>query len=83
MKQFLSKIVSSVLALLVLFSTFSFTVEKHYCGDYLVDVSYLGKADTCNSNSGVDECTTVAKKKNVVKMKFIKLMVKMNFKSIL
>lgn len=67
MKQFLSKIVSSVLAFLVLFSTFSFTVEKHYCGDYLVDVSYLGKADTCNSDGGVDKCATVIKKKKCCK----------------
>lgn len=50
MKQFFSKIASFLLAFLVLFSTFSFTVEKHYCGDYLVDVSFTGNAHSC----GVD-----------------------------
>lgn len=41
MKQAISKITSFLLAFLVLFSTFSFTVEKHYCGDFLMDVSLL------------------------------------------
>ncbi|WP_158838909.1 HYC_CC_PP family protein [Polaribacter sp. L3A8] len=45
MKPFFSKIASFLLALLVLFSTFSFTVEKHYCGDALMDVSFLGNVD--------------------------------------
>lgn len=50
MKQVFTKIASFLLAFLVLFSTFSFTVEKHYCGDYLVDVSFTGNAHSC----GVD-----------------------------
>lgn len=41
------KITSIILAILVLFSTFSFSVEKHYCGDFLVDVAYFGNADSC------------------------------------
>ena len=47
MKIFLFKIASFLLALLVLFSTFSFTVEKHYCGEFLMDVSFTGSADDC------------------------------------
>ena len=35
------------MALLVLFSTFSFSVEQHYCGDILVDYSFFGKAESC------------------------------------
>lgn len=50
MKQFLFKIASFVLAFLVLFSTLSFTVEKHYCGDFLVDISFTGEADACAMN---------------------------------
>lgn len=42
-----SKISSFLLAILVLCSTMSFTVEKHFCGDFLVDVSFTGKADGC------------------------------------
>ncbi len=35
------------MALVVLFSTFSFTVDQHYCGDVLVDFSLFGKAQAC------------------------------------
>ncbi len=47
MRRFLYKIASTLMALIVLVSTFSFTVEKHYCGDFLVDVSYVGSAISC------------------------------------
>ncbi|APZ45212.1 hypothetical protein BW723_02380 [Polaribacter reichenbachii] len=47
MKKIIIKITSIVLALLVLFSTLSFTVAKHYCGDFLVDVSFTGEAEAC------------------------------------
>ncbi|GAA4893365.1 hypothetical protein GCM10023311_17350 [Flaviramulus aquimarinus] len=46
-KQLLHKGFSSVMALLVLFSTVSFTVEKHFCGDVLVDVSVFAEAEKC------------------------------------
>ena len=36
-----------LMALLVLFSTVSFTVEKHFCGDTLVDVSVFSEAQKC------------------------------------
>ena len=35
------------MALLVLFSTMSFTVDKHFCGDYLVDQSLFSEAESC------------------------------------
>ena len=35
------------MAVLVLFSTVSFTIEKHFCGDVLVDVSMFVEADKC------------------------------------
>ena len=63
MKQYLSKIASFFLALMVLFSAFSFTVEKHYCGESLMDVSFIGDADTC----GMDMEKRSAKKKNCCK----------------
>lgn len=52
MKQFLTKISSFTLAFLVLFSTFSFTVDTHYCGDYLVDISFTGETDACGMSMG-------------------------------
>ncbi|MFD1063236.1 hypothetical protein ACFQ1Q_08245 [Winogradskyella litorisediminis] len=41
------KIFSIALSALVLFSTFSFTVEKHYCGNRLVDVAVFSEAKGC------------------------------------
>ena len=35
------------MALLVLFSTVSFTVEKHFCGDTLVDIAIFTDSDKC------------------------------------
>jgi hypothetical protein len=35
------------MALLVLLSTVSFTVESHYCGGILVDSSLFGHVETC------------------------------------
>ena len=35
------------MAFLVLLSTLSFTMEKHFCGDTLIDVAIFTKAITC------------------------------------
>lgn len=35
------------MAIVVLFSTMSFTIDMHYCGDTLVDTSIFHKAETC------------------------------------
>ncbi|QLE02803.1 hypothetical protein HX109_14965 [Galbibacter sp. BG1] len=47
MKIFFSKIVSCLMALVVLLSTTSFTVDMHYCGNDLVDVALLKPAENC------------------------------------
>ena len=52
MKQFLQHIASLTLAILVLFSTFSFTVDKHFCGSHLVDKAVFSKAKTCGMDMG-------------------------------
>ncbi|GGD13898.1 HYC_CC_PP family protein [Hyunsoonleella pacifica] len=49
--QLLHKIFSVTLALLVLFSTVSFTIEKHYCGDTLIDVAVFSEAKSCGMES--------------------------------
>lgn len=46
-KQVLHKSFSALLGLLVLFSTVSFTVEKHFCGDTLIDVAVFSEAHNC------------------------------------
>ena len=48
MKESLRQIASVTMALLVLFSTMSFTVDMHYCGDQLVDFSFFKTAENCS-----------------------------------
>ncbi|MEW4925324.1 hypothetical protein [Algibacter sp. 2305UL17-15] len=43
----LHKTFSVSLALIVLFSTVSFTIEKHFCGDTLVDVAIFTDSEKC------------------------------------
>ena len=47
MKQNLHKLISVLLSLVVLFSTLSFTVDQHYCGDELVDVAVFSELEGC------------------------------------
>lgn len=49
MKNVFQKSGSLVMALLVFFSTLSFSVDKHFCGTELVDFSIFSKALTCKS----------------------------------
>jgi hypothetical protein len=49
MKRIFQKAGSLVMALLVLFSTMSFSVNKHFCGTELVDFAIFSKAITCTS----------------------------------
>lgn len=46
MKEFFHRIGAVFMAIVVLFSTLSFTVDMHYCGKTLVDLS-LVEADNC------------------------------------
>ena len=47
MKQVFHKIMSLLMAFVVLFSTLSFTVNMHYCGDTLVETTLFNKAKGC------------------------------------
>ncbi|WP_378186439.1 hypothetical protein ACE939_14930 [Aquimarina sp. W85] len=51
MKIALQNIIAISLAVLVMFSTFSFTVSKHYCGSFLIDSSMFTSAKTCGMES--------------------------------
>jgi hypothetical protein len=50
-KLLLYRTISLALSVLVLFSTMSFTIEKHYCGNNLVDKAIFSKVQKC---SGMD-----------------------------
>ncbi|MEN8798756.1 MAG: hypothetical protein ABF293_05875 [Flavobacteriaceae bacterium] len=47
MKQFLHKVSAILMSAIVLFSTLSFTVDMHYCGNTLVDVALFTEASNC------------------------------------
>jgi len=47
MKDFFRNITAVSLACLMLVSTMSFTINKHFCGDHLVSTSVILKAETC------------------------------------
>jgi len=47
MKQIFQKSVSTLMAFVVLFSTLSFTINKHYCGNTLVETAFFHKAKGC------------------------------------
>lgn len=47
MKSFLHNVTSVILATLMLFTTMSFTLEMHYCGDSLIDFSLIQNVHNC------------------------------------
>jgi len=54
MKQGFHNAISLFMAVLVLASTLSFTVDIHYCGDHLVDFSLLKDSKTCGMEAKTD-----------------------------
>lgn len=54
MKKIISNIAIFFLTALVLFSSVSFTVEKHLCGGYIYSESFFGKAEKCGMDD--DNC---------------------------
>jgi len=64
MKQVVHKIMSLVMAFVVLFSTLSFTVNMHYCGDTLVETTVFKKAKGCGmdmANPSTESCSITKK----------------------
>ena len=58
MKDFFRTITAVSLACLMLVSTMSFTINKHFCGDHLVSTSVVLKANTC----GMEKLTPTPQK---------------------
>ena len=64
MKQVFHKIMSMLMAFVVLFSTLSFTVNMHYCGDTLVETAMFHKAKGCGmemQNPSTEGCAITKK----------------------
>ena len=47
MKQLFQKITAILMTFVVIFSTMSFSISEHYCGEYLVDSALFSKAESC------------------------------------
>ena len=63
MKEFFRNITAVLMAVLVLISTMSFTINKHFCGDHLVSTSVFLKAKSC----GMDKPQTTDKNCETIK----------------
>lgn len=61
-KQIANKTFSITLALLVLFSTVSLTIEKHFCGDVLVATSIFSEVEKCAMEAFEMEQAAITKK---------------------
>ncbi|WP_092470941.1 HYC_CC_PP family protein [Winogradskyella thalassocola] len=64
MKAVSHKIMSLVMAFVVLFSTLSFTINMHYCGDTLVETAVFNKAKGCGmdmAKPSTEGCTITKK----------------------
>jgi hypothetical protein len=64
MKEVFHKILSMMMAFVVLFSTVSFTIDMHYCGDTLVETAVFHKTKGCGmemQNPSTEECAITKK----------------------
>ncbi len=55
MKQILNQILSSLMALLLLASTVSWTVDKHICMGRVMDISLFAHADDCGMDMDMEK----------------------------
>ncbi|AFL82617.1 hypothetical protein Aeqsu_3186 [Aequorivita sublithincola DSM 14238] len=60
MKKLIHNSIAVIMAGVVLFTTMSFAVDFHYCGDTLVDFSFVQQADSC----GMEKTPIVANCEN-------------------
>lgn len=58
MQPVFQKIVSSLMALLVLFSTMSFTVDMHFCGGQLIDKAIFSEVKSCGMEMHTEHNTS-------------------------
>lgn len=65
MKSIIHKMTSLLMTILLLLSTTSWKVEKHYCMGHLMDVALFTDVDTCGMNmSAADNTETLNESEN-------------------
>lgn len=57
MKKVFHSIISVAIALLLVVSTISWSVEKHYCMGHLMDIALFSEPDSCGMGAGMAENT--------------------------
>ncbi|MGY8911524.1 MAG: HYC_CC_PP family protein [Flavobacteriales bacterium] len=60
MKEFSHKILAVLMSFVVLFSTTSFAITKHFCGDTLVDTAIFSEAISCGMESQKTTSKTIS-----------------------
>ncbi|SRX55079.1 HYC_CC_PP family protein [Aequorivita sp. CIP111184] len=58
MKPLFTRILSFFLAVFILFSTSSFSVDMHFCCNELVDMAFFGKAESCKGIVNIKDNTS-------------------------
>ncbi|AUC79408.1 hypothetical protein CW736_08470 [Nonlabens sp. MB-3u-79] len=53
MKQLFHRSIAMCMAIVVLMTTMSFTIDMHYCGDTMVDYSFFHNASTCKMEKAI------------------------------
>ena len=51
MKQIFKKIAAVLMTFVVLFSTMSFSISEHYCGNTLMNAALFSKAESCEMDT--------------------------------
>ena len=76
MKSVIHKSLAIFMAGVVLFTTMSFALDVHYCGDTMVDFSFIQKVDTCGmekiSNASSCENSSISEKSCCKDHQFVK-----------
>lgn len=61
MKKVVRKIVALTLVFVFLIANNTYAITSHFCGSYLVDVSFLGKTSSCSMETSDDDCDSEPK----------------------
>ncbi|HDZ07383.1 hypothetical protein LCGC14_0118780 [marine sediment metagenome] len=56
MKKLVHKFISVIMAVVVLLTTMSFSIDMHYCGDMLVDFSIVEQVKSCGMEKVKTDC---------------------------
>ena len=71
MKNKIHRLLAICMAFMVMMSTMSFTVAKHYCMDFLMDTAIFSPLDSCSMDIQKSDCETQVTKSSCCKDKVV------------